>query len=403
MTSLTEPMATDACTPSSGERSGAPVARGSAAPDFQRDVHCVLGLPFDAMTMAQAVARVRLAAFSSTRCFISTPNLNFLMAARTDRAFRDSVLNSDLSLADGMPLIWMARLLGLPLPERVSGAGLFERLSAHDGPPVTVFFFGGPDGVAEAACARVNASSVGLRCVGFDSPGFGSVEDISDAERIARINASGAQFVIVALGAKKGQAWIEHNAARLDAPVLCHLGAVVNFAAGVVQRAPVWVQSVGMEWLWRIKEEPGLLKRYVDDGLQFLWLLVSRVLLEAVRRQTTRLYRHSESEPVLTYSAEPDAVKIELVGAWDGSALQPLRSALSSARASGLPLRIGMRQVTHVGSALIALLMLAFAHPAARAPMQLLGSGPRLARTFRRHGAEYLLQDAPAAAGSRHG
>jgi N-acetylglucosaminyldiphosphoundecaprenol N-acetyl-beta-D-mannosaminyltransferase len=380
-----------AWSPSPGKRPGAQTARVRSAPDFQRDVHCVLGLPFDALTMAQTVARVRQAAFTDTRCFISTPNLNFLMAARSDNAFRDSVLNSDLSLADGMPLIWMARLLSLPLRERVSGAGLFEQLLAHAGPPVTVYFFGGPDGVAATASARVNARGGGLRCVGFDSPGFGSVEDISDADRIARINASGAQFVIVALGAKKGQSWIEHNAARLDAPVLCHLGAVVNFAAGAVQRAPVWVQSAGMEWLWRIKEERNLLKRYVDDGLQFLRLLATRVLPEAVSRQLARFDRTLESEPALTCTVGTDVVTIELSGPWDGPLLQPLRTALDSAQASGLPLQIAMHQVTRVGSALIALLMLAFAHPAAGAPLQLQGVSRRLAQTFHRNGAEFLL------------
>src|SRR4051812_3004369 len=114
MTSLSESMATDAW-PSSdpnAERSRPPHGdRAVAAPDFQRDVYCVLGLPFDAVTMTQTVARVRQAALTNKRCFISTPNLNFLIAARSDTAFRDSVLNSDLSLADGMPLIWMARLL----------------------------------------------------------------------------------------------------------------------------------------------------------------------------------------------------------------------------------------------------------------------------------------------------
>lgn len=383
-------MATEAPLPRTSERSDAQLARGTPVPNFQREVHCVMGLPFDDITMTQAVARVREAAFSNVRCFISTPNLNFLIAARTDPGFRGSVLNSDLSLADGMPLIWMARLLGVPLPERVSGAGLFERLLAHAGPPVTVFFFGGLEGVAEAACAKVNASAGGLRCVGFESPGFGSVEDISDADRIAKINASGAQFVIVSLGAKKGQAWIERNATRLDAPVLCHLGAVVNFAAGALRRAPVWVQSIGMEWLWRIKEEPGLAKRYANDGARFLQLLVSRVLPEALR---LRLAPGKSIEPGLAYAEGAGFVTIELSGAWDRAPLQPLRTALSSARACGLPLCVGLDKVTGVSSALIALLMLASTHTAAGAPMQLQATKQRVLRMFHRHGAEFLFRE----------
>ena len=369
--------------------------RAAAAPDFQRDVYCVLGLPFDAVTMTQAVAQVRHAAFSNTRCFISTPNLNFLIAARSDDAFRNSVLNSDLSLADGMPLIWMSRLLGLPLRERVSGAGLFESLLAHAGPPVTVFFFGGPDGVAATACEKVNARAGGLRCVGFESPGFGSLESISDAERIARINASGAQFVIVALGAKKGQAWIERNAAALTAPVLCHLGAVVNFAAGVVQRAPRWVQSAGLEWAWRIKEEPALLKRYVDDGLHFLRLLVARVLPEALTRATRGDGPATPTAPSLSSSTSATTTTIALAGAWQRASLAPLRAALQSALASGLPICVDVEKVTHLDNAAIALLLLAFTPTMARTPLRLRGVGLGLARTLRRNGAEFLLSGSP--------
>ena len=199
--------------------------------DFDRPVVCILGLPFDAIGVAQAVQRIRDAAFAGRRCFVSTPNLNFAIAARSDAAFRGSVLRSDLSLVDGMPLVWIARWLGLPIRERVSGADVFDALQAHPGPALTVYVFGGPTGIAARACERINQRGGGIRCVGFDAPGFGSVESMSSEEQIARINDSGAHFVVVSLGAKKGQAWIEHNATRLTAPVLSHLGAVVNFAA----------------------------------------------------------------------------------------------------------------------------------------------------------------------------
>ena len=95
-------------------------------------------------TCRSAVEKVRHAAHSKTRCVIATPNLNFVISAQTDAEFRESVIGSDLCLADGMPLVWMARLLKLPIPERVAGSELFDRLLAHAGPPVTVYFFGGP-------------------------------------------------------------------------------------------------------------------------------------------------------------------------------------------------------------------------------------------------------------------
>ena len=96
--------------------------------DFDRNVYCLVGLPFDAISLPEAVHQVREAAMLSVPCFISTPNLNFLIASQDDPEFRESVCQSDLSLADDMPLVWMAKLLGLPVCERVAGSDLFATL-----------------------------------------------------------------------------------------------------------------------------------------------------------------------------------------------------------------------------------------------------------------------------------
>ena len=217
-------------------------------------MHCLLGLPIDAIDLAGAEKRIRAAAAARLPCFMSTPNVNFVIESRSDRAFRNAVLHSDLSVADGMPLVWLARLIGIPLRERVAGASLFEALRGGEGRPLKVYFFGGPAGVAEAAGRRLAREAKGLACVGYESPGFGSVEEMSGEETIRRINASNADLLVVSLGARKGQAWIERNRSRLDVPVVSHLGAVVDFAAGTVRRAPAWMQRAGLEWLWRIKE-----------------------------------------------------------------------------------------------------------------------------------------------------
>ena len=94
---------------------------------------------------------------------------------------------------------------------------------------------------------------------------------------IDAINASDADFLAVALGAKKGQAWLQQNHARLRIPVRVHLGATINFQAGTLKRAPTLIQRLGLEWLWRIKEEPQLWRRYWNDGLALLGLLITRV------------------------------------------------------------------------------------------------------------------------------
>jgi len=97
--------------------------------------------------------------------------------------------------------------------------------------------------------------------VGSMDPGFGTVESMSTDETLAEINRHNIDVIIVSLGAGKGQAWIEANRHKLNAPIISHLGAVINFFAGTVHRAPQWVQKQGLEWCWRILQEPSLWKR----------------------------------------------------------------------------------------------------------------------------------------------
>ncbi|HUP08749.1 MAG TPA: WecB/TagA/CpsF family glycosyltransferase [Caldimonas sp.] len=360
-----------------------------ASARFARDVVCLAGLPFDPVDLQGAVDRLREAVRTRTRCFVSTPNLNFVMAARRDAVFRDSVLRSDLSLADGAPLVWMARALGLSIPGRVAGADVFEALRRHPGEPIKVFFFGGPPGAAEAAYQRLSASTTGLRAVGFDAAGYGSVEDMSTAAQLERINSSGAEFVVVSLGAAKGQAWIEHNAASLDAPLLCHMGAVVNFVAGRVKRAPRVLQELGLEWVWRIKEEPALWTRYLRDGIGFAGLVLRQAPFGARGSHAC-----DSTEPWLECTQEPSSVSIRLGGGWSRSALAPLRVALARAAHGDRAVRVDMALVTAVDAWFLGLMLLARGSfgPGRFAVMSVPAS---VRADFRRHGADYLADAAP--------
>lgn len=246
--------------------------------DFDRQVYCLAGLPFDALDMDKAISAVRNAKYQGMSCFMSTPNMNFVANAVNDPEFLKSVIYSDLVVADGTPIIWMAKLLGVPIKCRVAGSSLFEMLKKEKRRTMKVYFMGGLEGVAEAASKEMNSTEGGLQCVGYYNPGFGTVEAMSTDEIIDNINASEADFLVVALGAKKGQAWIMHNLDRIKVPLVSHLGAVINFEAKRVQRAPIFLQNTGFEWLWRIKEEPELWHRYFKDGLFFLNMLATKVL-----------------------------------------------------------------------------------------------------------------------------
>jgi N-acetylglucosaminyldiphosphoundecaprenol N-acetyl-beta-D-mannosaminyltransferase len=362
-------------------------------PDFQRDVHCVFGLPFDAITEVAAVARLREAARTRTRLFLSTPNLNFAAGCVDDDAFRQSVVNSDLSTADGAPIVWLACLMGVPLPERVTGSGIFDHLAASPGHRVAVYFFGGLAGTAKAASCRLNAADApGAHAVGHASPGFAPLEAVSGPAFTQPIDASGAEFVVVALGARKGQAWIEANWPSMQAPVISHLGAVVNFVAGTVRRSPAWLQRTGMEWLWRIKEEPALWRRYWNDGWKFIRYLMTGALPLALLNRPPRT---SRLEPLrIDVLVEGRDTCLKLSGdAINGPALQPLRQALAEGCARGGLVRLDLQAVTQVGSAFIALVQLLDGWQRLRSSSVavLANTPPRIARTLRWAGVDYLL------------
>ncbi len=139
--------------------------------------------------------------------------------------------------------------------------------------PISVFIFGGPDGVAARLCGQLNREKGGVRCAGWLFPGFGDLAAMSTDAIINEVNASQAQFLAVALGATKGQAWLLRNQDRITIPVRVHLGASINFEAGTIKRAPTRWRKAGFEWLWRITEEPHLWQRYFRDGLALAKIL----------------------------------------------------------------------------------------------------------------------------------
>ena len=237
--------------------------------DLQRDVHCLFGLPVDNLTMAQTKALLRGRCTQEGKTVLATINVNWVAESFRDPTFRDAIINSDLVVLDGKPLLWLSRLLGCPMRETVPGSTLIqELLEEPSDQPLTIFLFGGEGEAAERAMERINErQNGGLRAVGALNPGFGTVDEMSSETIIEAINKTSPNILLVALGAKKGTQWIERNRERLNAKIISHLGATVNFLAGTVKRAPAFMQRSGLEWVWRIAQEPKLFNRYLIDGL----------------------------------------------------------------------------------------------------------------------------------------
>ncbi|WP_050886517.1 WecB/TagA/CpsF family glycosyltransferase [Bradyrhizobium sp. STM 3843] len=304
-------------------KSDSPLAMSvsSIAPsNLPRQVYCILGLPIDAIELPDLVRLIDAAAANRSRLLVSTPNLNFLTSSLSDTEFRESVLDSDACPPDGKPIIWIARLLGLPIRKRAAGADLLDALSLRKQTErrLTAFLFGGAPGIAATAACRLNDRHGDLLCVGTLDPGFCDLAEMSTDDVIASVNESDADFLIVSLGAKKGQLWLQRNHDRLTIPVRSHLGAAINFQAGTVKRAPTIFRELGFEWLWRIKEERVLWRRYRDDGLVFARLLVTRVLPLLVITQLQRIRPAAEGQLQVTRTSNDGAVTLRL----DGSATE---------------------------------------------------------------------------------
>lgn len=331
----------------------------NSPPDFSRNVHCVFGLPFDGLTEDMALQHLVHAAHNGKRCFLSTPNLSFAAGCVHDADFRQSVIDSDLSTPDGAPIVWLGRLMGAALPERVTGSNLFDRMANEAQPPVKVYLFGGPDGTAEQAAARLGEQTKsGVEVVGWRSPGFVPIDAMSGPAVTGPINAAAPQFVVVALGARKGQSWIARNWPQLDAPVISHLGAVINFVAGTVERAPRVLQRLGLEWLWRIKEEPELWRRYWNDGLSFLRYVVTGALPWALARTLSRLGGSDAAAPMtVELAAQGDMVALR-GAACNGAALDPVRELFAQRCQQDSSLALDLRGLTQVGTGFVALLQL---------------------------------------------
>lgn len=319
---------------------------------FARDVWAVMGMPLDNVDLDEAAALVERAVVTRERLSFVTPNVNWLVRALKEPKAMQQIVNADLSLADGAPVVWLARKLGMPLKERVAGSDLFERLrrdTRADAPPIRVFFFGGRDGAAEAACKVLADEGGRMVPAGWHNPGFGTVADMTTPEVQAKINAAKPDFVLVALGAAKGQDWIEANLDALDAPVIAHLGAVVDFVAGTIKRAPTFVSRIGLEWMWRIVAEPSLWKRYWSDG---------KALLSLTRGRMGVLKRAAKTDGTANLSAEilpEDAggVRIVLRGDAVAGTRGVLRDTLKTAMTGDGAMTVDAGGVTAIDAAAI--------------------------------------------------
>ena len=256
-----------------------------------RDCVNSLGIPVDNLSLQQALDRIvdMARARDGKARLVSTLNVDFLvnslgcMFSRPRHPELLKVLrDSDMVTADGFPIVWLSRIAGKQLQQRVTGADLVPALARRAASEdLSLFLLGGGEGVAAAAADTLQAANPGLRIAGTAAPFIHTagpaMADFAAADEalLRQINGSGAHILLVGLGNPKQELWFNRNRYKLRVPVAIGVGGTFEFITGSVSRAPQWVQSMNMEWLFRITQDPARLWRRYAKGLFKLGMLTA--------------------------------------------------------------------------------------------------------------------------------
>lgn len=237
----------------------------------------LLGVRLNAMRESEVVEYVMTALRARRGGWIITPNLDHVRRCRHDATFLAMLEEADLVVADGMPLVWAARLQGTPLPERVTGSSLVETLArAASCEGVRLFLLGGTPGAAENAARELRRRYPTLQIAGWYCPPFGFEHN---AEQMAALHnaleRTQPDLVYVALGSPKQERLIQKLRNHFPQTWWIGVGISLSFLSGEIRRAPRWMQQFGLEWLHRLYQEPRrLFVRYVIVGIPFAMRLL---------------------------------------------------------------------------------------------------------------------------------
>lgn len=242
-------------------------------------------VPVHAVSMNQALELIALRVASGVAGYVLTPNVDHVILAEHSDALADAYSNVFLSLADGMPVVWASRLLGQPLPGKVSGSDLVRPLlqrATHEG--WSVYLLGGRAGSAEAMASRLAVDLPALRVVGVDCPQINaSAADAEAHAAFSRVERAHPKLLLVGLGCPKQELWLHRFAPRLHGTVSLGVGASIDFIAGAVARAPAWMSRNGLEWMFRLFQEPRRLwRRYLLRDPAFALIVARRLLGRAL-------------------------------------------------------------------------------------------------------------------------
>lgn len=229
------------------------------------------------LIMKDVISEIEHMVTAKKKSYIVAVNVDVIIKIEKDPYLKKISDDADLTLVDGMPLIWISRLYKRPIIEKVSGSDLVPEIceiASKKG--YTMFLLGGKDGVAEKAKENLERMYPGINIVGTYAPPFGFEKSQLEIQKTNKIiSAYKPDLLIVCFGCPKQEKWIYENINKYDATVSICAGATIDFLAGNIKRAPKWMSEHGLEWFYRFLKEPGrMFKRYFIDDINIFWLTI---------------------------------------------------------------------------------------------------------------------------------
>ncbi|ELC8364551.1 WecB/TagA/CpsF family glycosyltransferase [Clostridium perfringens] len=232
-----------------------------------------LNIEVDNITMNEAIDRAEELIIKKKPSYVVTPNVDHIVKLENDKEFQEVYKYADLILTDGMPLIWISKIKGNPIKEKISGSDFFPKLcerAAKKG--YSIFLLGAAEGVATKAAKNLKEKYEGLNIVGTYSPSYGFEKKDDEIKMIIEmVNKAKPDILAVGLGAPKQEKFLHKYRNDLNVPISLAIGASIDFEAGNINRAPKWMQNCGLEWFYRLCKEPKrMFKRYLVDDLKII-------------------------------------------------------------------------------------------------------------------------------------
>jgi N-acetylglucosaminyldiphosphoundecaprenol N-acetyl-beta-D-mannosaminyltransferase len=319
--------------------------------DVQHPI-AVLGLPLNSYTAGEAVDAMERLILSGGTHQVATANVDFWLNSLEDQHLHRILASCSLVLSGGMPLVWASKLLGNPLPERVTGVDLVPRLaelSARKG--YKIFLLGGKEGVAARATALLEQKFPGVRIVGSYAPVLKELARMDHGEILRRVHEAQPDILLVAFGNPKQEKWIWMHRKKLGVPLAMGIGGSLDILVGDVWRAPRWIERCGMEWLVRFLQEPARLGPQYIRNLTGLAQRLPEALLAAWSQQPY------QGPCAVTTARDSSVMHIYVHGKLTRETTPPLQRAIATSIADNLMVIVHLKTVGQMDPAGLGFLM----------------------------------------------